>query len=150
MAGFSNLYENLILDHLFGLGPPLEQFTKWVGLCTADPGEAGGGGDCDEVLEVIDSNPSGYARVETADHGDAESDWEVPGAEIPGRVMNVKTITFPEALENWGVVSHFILINTADWSTGGVLFFGPLYESREIIAGSVPRFDPGALVITVD
>ena len=57
MGGFSDYWENKILDHIFGKGsytPP----TIYVGLSTADPTDDGSG--------LAEPSGNGYARKQTS------------------------------------------------------------------------------------
>jgi hypothetical protein len=61
MGGFSDYWENKILDHIFGKGnytPP----TIYVGLSTTDPTDDGSG--------LTEPSGNGYTRVQTF-----ASDW---------------------------------------------------------------------------
>lgn len=142
----SDIYEDLVLDHLFGktaLGQP----TLYVGLCLADPGENCTGVSCDEV-DVL-THPS-YARA-LAD----ESFWYDPPHY--GEICNKKAITFPEAEEEWGLITHFVILTASAFPYGDVVVYGRLEDPNTgtptpklVVVGSTPRFDIVALRVHLD
>jgi len=131
MVGFSDYWENEILDHLFDKGvytPP----TIYVALSTADPGDGGAG-----ISEPVGGS---YARVETSN-----ADWTDASG---GAVSNADTIEFAQATSTWGTISHFALCDTA---TGGhLLACGPLANAKTVTAGDTVRFPAGDLAVTLD
>jgi hypothetical protein len=131
MGGFSDYWENKILDHIFGKGsytPP----TIYVGLSTADPTDSGSG--------LAEPSGNGYARVQTS-----ASDWK---AASNGSLDNAGNITFNQATGNWGTITHFVLF---DATTGGnMLAYGTLSQSKLISASDTARFEAGDLNISLD
>ena len=92
MGGFSDYWENKILDHIFGKGshtPP----TIYVGLSTADPTDDGSG--------LAEPSGNGYARVQTS-----ASNWNTASN---GSLDNAGDITFAQATGSWGMITHFAL-----------------------------------------
>jgi len=131
MGGFSNYWENKILDHIFGKGsytPP----NIHVALSTADPLDDGSG--------VSEPSGNGYARVETS-----ASDWS---ASSGGSVCNANNITFPTASGSWGTITHFALFDSA--TGGNMLAFGALNQPKAIGGSDTGKFDAGALEIGLD
>jgi hypothetical protein len=131
MGGFSDYWENKILDHIFGKGsytPP----TIYVGLLTADPTDDGSGLD--------EPSGSGYARIQTS-----ASDWN---AASNGSLDNTGNITFAQASGNWGTITHFALFDTA--TAGNMLAHGELSQSKSISESDTARFEAGDLVISLD
>jgi hypothetical protein len=131
MGGFSQYWENEVLDHLFDKGiymPP----TVYVALSAADPGEDGSG-----VAE-----PAGGFYMRVCIGG---ADWS---AACDGAIVNVDTIEFGQATAPWGTITHFALY---DAEVGGhLLACGPLTTPAIVAAGDVVRFSPGDLCVTLD
>ena len=131
MGGFSDYWENKILDHIFGKSsytPP----TIYVGLSTADPTDTGSG--------LAEPNGNGYARVQTS-----ASDWN---AASNGSLDNTSNITFAQATGNWGTITHFALFDAV--TTGNMLAHGELSQSKTISESDTARFEAGDLDISLD
>ncbi len=130
MGGFSDYWENKILDHIFGKGsytPP----TIYVGLSTADPTDDGSG--------LAEPSGNGYARTQTS-----ASDWN---AASNGSLDNVSDITFAQATGSWGTITHFALFNAA--TAGNMLAHGVLSQSKTIGNSDTARFQAGDLDISL-
>lgn len=131
MGGFSDYWENKILDHIFGKGsytPP----TIYVGLSTADPTEDGSG--------LAEPSGNGYAREQTS-----ASDWN---AASNGSLDNAGNITFAQASGNWGTITHFALFDAT--TAGNMLAYGVLSQSKSISESDTARFQAGDLRISLD
>ena len=131
MSGFSDYWENKILDHIFGKGsytPP----TIYVGLSTADPADDGSG--------LAEPSGNAYARVQTS-----VSDWN---AAVNGSLDNTGNITFAQATGNWGTITHFALFDAA--TAGNMLAYGALSQSKSISESDTARFKAGDLDISLD
>jgi len=131
MGGFSDYWENKILDHIFGNGsytPP----TIYVGLSTADPIDSGSG--------LAEPSGNGYARVQTS-----ASDWNTASN---GSLNNVGNITFAQATGNWGTITHFAMFDAA--MAGNMLAHGALSQSKSIGESDTARFEAGDLNISLD
>lgn len=137
MAGsFSDYAEAAILEHLVGKAA-FTMPTVAMGLCTADPTDAGTGASCNEV-----TNENAYARVASAGL------WEAavsPG----GTIQNGSDITFPEATGSWGVVTHFALFDSGTHGAGNMLAHGDLAASKTIGDGDTPKFAAGDIDISL-
>ncbi len=131
MGSFSDYWENTVLDHLFGQGNYLPP-TIFVGLSTANPGEDGSG-----LNEPTGNN---YARVQTA-----AVDWS-PAAN--GALANADGIDFNQATGSWGTLTHFALFDAA--AAGHLVAYGAIVLPKAIGSGDTARFEPGALIVTVD
>jgi len=111
---------------------PYSATALWIGLWIGNPGETGSGG-----AEV---SGSGYVRV------DAYGKWGIP---VLSTIVNDTVILFPEALNNWGSVTHFSLHTLQ--SGGFMLAHGPLQGAPiNITVGSIPRFAASSMAITLD
>jgi len=131
MSGFSDYWENEILDHLFSKGAYAAP-AIYVALSTSDPGDDGSGA----------AEPAGgsYTRIETCG-----ADWTDAGG---GCIDNADAIQFPQATDSWGTITHFALY---DGLTGGhLLACGALASSLPVAAGDLVRFAPGELNVTLD
>lgn len=130
MGGFTDYWENEILDHIFGNGsyaPP----TIYVGLSTADP--------LDDSSGLAEPAGNGYARVQTS-----ASDWNAASG---GSVANVNDIAFAQATGSWGTITHFALFDAADG--GNMLAHGALNQPRAIDDSEVAIFQVGDLDISL-
>lgn len=131
MGGFSDYWENKILDHVFGRGsyvPP----TIYVALSTADP--------MDDASGLAEPSGNGYARVETS-----ASDWSPASS---GALNNTGEIMFGTAVGSWGTITHFALFDTA--VGGNMLAHGALNQPKAIGISNTARFEAGDLSISLD
>ena len=131
MSGFSDYWENEILDHIFdkdGLTPP----TMFVGLSTADPIDDGTG--------LAEPSGNNYTRVQTS-----ASDWNPASG---GALSNLVEIVFAMATSNWGTMTHFALFDAA--TGGNMLAFGSLDESKTVGSGDIAKFAAGDLEVKLD
>jgi hypothetical protein len=131
MGGFSDYWENKILDHIFGKGsytPP----TIYVGLSTADPTDDGSG--------LAEPSGNAYARVQTS-----ASDWNTASN---GSLENASDIIFDQATGSWGTITHFALFDAA--TAGNLLAHGALSQSKAIGETDTARFEAGDLDINLD
>ncbi len=131
MGSFSDYWENTILNHLFGQSsytPP----TIFVGVSTSNPGEDGSG--------LNEPGGGNYARVPTT-----ASDWS-PAAS--GALANAECVDFNQATGSWGTLTHFALFDAA--SAGHLIAYGNLVIPKAIGSGDTVRFEPGALIVTLD
>lgn len=130
MGGFSDYWENKILDHIFGKGsytPP----TIYVGLSTADPTDDGSG--------LAEPSGNGYARTQTS-----ASDWN---AASNGSLDNASDITFAQSTGSWGTITHFALFDAA--MAGNMLAHGVLSQSKTIGNSDTAKFQAGDLDISL-
>jgi len=131
MGGFSDYWENRILDHIFGKSsytPP----AIYVGLSTADPTDDGSG--------LAEPSGNAYARAQTS-----TSDWN---AASNGSLDNAGNITFDQATGSWGTITHFALFDAA--TAGNMLAHGALSQSKAIGNSDTARFETGDLDISLD
>ena len=131
MGGFSDYWENKILDHIFGKGsytPP----TIYVGLSTADPTDDGSG--------LAEPSGNAYTRVQTS-----ASDWNAASS---SSLDNVGDITFAQATGNWGTITHFALFDAA--TAGNMLAHGTLSQPKAVGESDTARFEAGDLDICLD
>jgi len=138
-GGFSDFSEDSVLEHIFS-GPPWTPGAPRVGLCTADPTDAGTGDFCFEVSDV-DTN---YARVLTD-----PSDWEL-SVTTPGIVYNKSAIEFNIPTGDWGLLKYFAIFDSSIYGQGNMLIYGPLIPEVTIVVGSIPRFGVNTILIQLE
>lgn len=130
---FTNTLEALFLHALAaGIDPFIK--TLYVGLWDGSPGEDGTGG-----TEV---SGAGYVRVDTFGL------WTIPLGD-PLTISNDTELVFAEATANWGTVTHFGLHEYVS-GVSGLLAYGLLWSSKDIVKGSIPRFPIGSLEVALD
>jgi hypothetical protein len=131
MAGFSDYWENEILDHLFDKGWYAPPAAIYLALSTADPGDMG--------LGAAEPPAGSYTRVETS-----KAHWAGASG---GAVCNANAIEFAQATSAWGTITHFALYDAA--LGGNLLACGLLTEPATVAAGDTLRFEPGDLTVTL-
>jgi hypothetical protein len=128
MGGFSNYWENEVMNHTMGKSS-IKSPSVYIGLSASDPNDDGSG------LNEPDSNS--YSRVRTY-----AEDWD---AAFNGCIENVNDISFPLAVENWGLITHFALFDAA--TGGNMIVWGTLSPSKNISSGEIPKFTAGDLIM---
>lgn len=128
MAELSNYLENKLLDHVLRSTNFTSPTTVYVGLYTSDPGDDNSGTEC---------TGGAYARqilsVTTA---------------ADGIVTSSADVTFPQATNSWGTISHIGLLDAV--TSGNLLMHTPLTTSRTIEAGDVIKIATGSLTASLD
>lgn len=128
MAELSNYLENKLLDHVLRSTSYTSPTTVYVGLYTSDPGDDDTGTEC---------TGGAYARqilsVTTA---------------TDGIVTSSADVTFPQATDSWGTISHIGLLDAI--TSGNLLMHTPLTTSRTIEAGDVIKIATGSLTASLD
>ena len=109
-------------------------------LDTATPTEAGA-----NFNEPPTSD--GYARIALTLPGD----FTVATDDDPSLIENVAALTFPAAINNnWGVITHVGLFDSAIGGTSNLLYILPLTVNRTINVGETLSFAAGELELTAD
>lgn len=149
MANMSDYLENKIIDHLFRTTTFSQPSVVAVALCTAAPTDASTGATITEV-----ANAGSYAR-QTANP--LNTTWNATqggtsGASsgTGGTTSNASAIAFPTATADWGVVSHIVIVDSATWGAGNVLFWGALTQSKTVSNGDTFQFNAAALSVQID
>ena len=124
---FTNFLETEILDHVFAGAAYKAPSTKYIGLFTAAPGEAGGG------TEV---SGNAYARQAMA--------FTTSGA----TTSNNAAVEFPTATGSWGTITHVGIYDAA--TSGNLMVYATLTASKAIASGDVFRVPSGDLDITLN
>lgn len=109
----------------------------YVSLHTADPGEAGN-------QSTSEAAYTGYVRVAVAR---TAAGWTVTGSQA----VTAAVVQFAAATGGTSTVTH-VGIGTAASGAGKLLYRLALANpaSLAVSAGIAPKFDPGAITITVD
>ena len=129
MAGFSDYYENTIINHLLrnqAFTPPA---TIYVALFTTAPADDGTGS--------VEVSGGAYARQTVT-----------LSAAALGATSNSADITYPTATANWGTVVAAGLFDAL--TVGNLLAWANLAASKVVNSGDVFKFLTGDLDFTVD
>jgi hypothetical protein len=136
---FTDQIEKDILDFLLG---DFTNFatpeTVFIMLSTTTPGEVSGSLNFTEP-----STENGYAAVEVDNDN---TTWEY----VDGVIKNKIAIEFPEATGAWGTITHFGVEGNVGSSGKIMIGTGALSASKTVEAGDKPRFNAGALTISLD
>jgi len=130
MAGSKSDYlETALLNHVLRATALASPSTVYVGLYTTAPTDAGGG---------VEVSGNGYARKAIA--------FSAPAG---GSTSNSSTVTFPAAVPaGWGTVVAFGVFDSL--SSGNLLYWATLTDSRTVAIGEQPYFPAASLVISDD
>ena len=119
-----------------GLLPSATAGVFWVSLHTgAGPGEAGG----------QDTNEAAYDTYGRVSVARSAAEWTITN-EVAD---NDNEIGFAQAGDGPETEAHFGL-GSAETTAGNLFIYGALTASLVVNAGITPRFDPGALDVTLD
>jgi len=131
MGSFSDYLEDELLDHVFGKGSYAAP-SIYVAFSTKDP--------LDDGSALAEPSGGGYSRVATV--GD---DWN---AAAGGIIDNAGEITFNEATDDWGTITHFALMDAE--SGGNLLVHGILGASVSIGSGDTARLEASDLSVSLN
>lgn len=149
MANMSNYLENKLVDHLFRGTAYTAPATIAIALCTAAPDDTSTGATITEV-----PNSGSYARQtlnpSTTNWRDTAGGTAATSSGTTGTTANNATITFPTATGNWGTVTHVVIVDSATWGAGNVLFWAALSASQAINTGGTFSFSAGNLSVQLD
>lgn len=136
MAGFSTTFECFILNYLFRSAGNTHEAPSnmYIALGSSSDGE-------DQFTEIDSSVASSYARVEVLCDG---SGW----TQDENIITNANNIDFPQAAENWGLITHFALFDAA--TEGNMISIGTLSGNRNILPGDLFRFPAGNISFTLN
>lgn len=147
----SNAFETSLITLLFqnanianigdaaGLRGAVTVGSLYVGLHTADPGEAG-------TQATSEATYTGYARVAVAR---TSGGWTITSPAGVGTVANAAAVTFPACTGGSNVLTFFSIGTAASGATD-LLLSGALTASLTVSNGITPSFAIGALTTTVD
>jgi len=120
--------ENKIIDHCLGTTTWTKPTAVYLGLFTADPGEASGG------TEVSGGS---YARQAVAFNAAAS-----------GATDNTAEIAFPVATAAWGTITHVVIFDAV--TAGNRIWHGPLAAEKIIGIDDQFKMAAGALDVSID
>jgi hypothetical protein len=134
---FQNTAAALIGD-ASGLQPSATAGSLYIGLHTADPGEAG-----DQTTS--EATYTSYARIAVVR---SAGGWTVSGT-APTQVANAALVTFAQCTGGSNTITHFS-VGTALSGAGKLLYSGALTASLAVSNLITPQFSIGTLVVTED
>lgn len=132
MAGFTDATEQDLLDHFVD---SYIAATKYIGLSTSVPTEAGG--------SFTEPTEASYDRVSTTG-----ADWSAATGTSPASKSNSAVKTFPTAAEDWGAgvnMTHFGIFDAT--SAGNLLAWGVLGTPKPVLTDDTASFGAGSLVL---
>ena len=133
MSSLSDFAENACMIKLVrqasGAYTPVSQL--YVTFCSANPGDAATGANCNEM-----PNSYSYARAAIAF-----------GAATSRRVTQSGTVTFAQITGSLGTATHYAIVDSATWGTGNVLAYAPLLESKTLASGNTPTIAAGEIYV---
>lgn len=136
----SNYLENAILEHIFEGNAFPQPDEIWVGLSRQDPGEDGAGLD--------EPDGKGYLRVRPADSGGR---WDIGTSNDVTTVKNKGSVTFPEATDDWGEITHIAIFDEGtDGQDGELLLSFEITHAQEVDSGNVLAIQAGDLEVRLD
>ncbi len=116
-------YANTMLTNLFS--------SAYIGLSTTTPNVDGTG--------YTEPSGGGYARVAASTGSFNATD---------GAVTNRNYLYFPEAVADWGTITH-ICVFDGTGTSARLRYFGALTEAKAVSIHSVPLFRPSSINISV-
>lgn len=133
MGGFSNEFENLILDHIFKNTAYGQPTNLYVALSTATLTDTCTGGTL-----AGEQSGAGYVRKQC-------NTWDVAAG---GATENTSGIVWAQATADYdGKIISFAICDHL--TTGNVIAWGTLTTSKTVSNGDTPRFATGDLDITL-
>jgi hypothetical protein len=129
MDAKTNYLEDAILNAVLRNISFTSPATVYVGLFTADPGEAG------SLANEVSGGS--YARVAVTF-----------GAPASGTCANTGILTFPTATVSWGIVTHAAILDVATLLSGNILYKGALAASKTVDIGDTVSYAIGALTVS--
>lgn len=128
MSALTDYSENLVLDWLMNTNSVTRPTAWYVGLFTAEPGEAGGG------TEV---STGSYARQAVTF-----------GSSSGGQVQNTNTVTFTASGAAYGTVGFVALFDAV--SGGNMLWYGSLLSAVVLDDRDSLVFSTGEITLSMD
>lgn len=146
MAGkMTNYMENRLIDFVFRGQSYNLPSDLYVALYSTTTTESGDG---------TEISGGGYARVAVARSLGVWAGTQGPGTTEPsngasGRTSNNSPISFPSPTADWGVVTHFAILDAA--MGGNMLYYGQMAIPKTVNAGdSAPTFLVSDLAYQID
>lgn len=137
MSDFTDYMEGIIQDWMSqGVDAPTAPATIYVGLHTADPGEAPDGSNEVAAGDYSRVGVTAGTGFNTGTSGDAST------------FSNANLISFSQATSDWGVVSHVSLWDSA--TAGNAIAAYALNNSKSINTNDTAEFEAGDLSFQID
>lgn len=137
---FANYLEHKVLDYVFGASSFTPSGTLWVGLSTTTPTEAG--------ANFTEPGATGaYARVSVVND---KNNWSTASqVSTSGQVYNKTAISFAQATQGWGTVTHLGIFD-ASGTGANMLLVNQLTVQKTVDSGDTLTVPSGAIVINID
>lgn len=139
MGKLSNYAENKVLDHVLKVANYARPANLYLGLCTADPTDAGTGATIAEPIDAPSSDAS-YVRK-------ACDTWTTAASRA---ISNSVLITFNNAETNWSPITHFAVVDAAGTSVGNMIAYGLVTPNKTFYIGNTPNVAIGDLDVSFD
>ena len=148
MAGKSDVLEYALLRFVFNavatdftLGATAGSTSLWLGLFTADPGEAGS--------TTVEGGYTDYTRVKTDRSSASSTGWSVTSgtsAALPV-ASPVTTLSFPQnSATSTGTFTHAAVYTSSDVGTSGMLYFGAITPNVNFSQNVTPQLTSGSSI----
>lgn len=135
MAGFTDIAEQKILDHVFTDAAWVPPSTWYIGLSSTVIADDGTG--------ATEPSGGGYARVATT-----AADWSAASGTTPASKTNTAALSFPIATLDWLAAANITDFGFYDASTAGTIYMiGKLTIPRPVLNGDTATFAAGLLVV---
>jgi hypothetical protein len=147
MSGWSDAWENMIVDAVFRGQTFTAPAAIYVGLLTAAPSDSGGGTE-------VSTSGTNYARQSIGKTLAAWAGTQGAGTTTASTgtsavTSNNNAITFGAPSASWGTVTHFALYDAV--TSGTLIGWAALTTSKTINNGdAAPSFAAGSLTFAVD
>lgn len=137
MAGASNAYENLILDHVTGkTSLTAGTHATYMGLTTATIG------DTDTLSTITEAAYTGYARVAVSG-----ATWNAASG---GSATNASAIQFGDCSGGTSTVVGWFLTGAASGTAGTISLYGAVTSTVISTTQTPPKFSAGAITLSAD
>jgi hypothetical protein len=132
MGDIATYLANELLDHV--LGEAGETWTapsnRFLCLCKSAP----------SASALNEPSGGSYARV-------ACDDWNTASARA---TSNSATLSYAQATADWGVITHFAIVDASTIGSGNHLAYGELTAAKTVTSGTTVSVVPGDLDISLD
>ena len=133
MGSFSDYAEVEVLDHVFKTGEYTVPTNLYIALLKSTPDDADTGSTLPGEFSGGD-----YVRKQ-------HNSWDAAAA---GATENTGAITFAQAKADWGVATHFAVVDKT--TLGNVIGWGALNTTKNVQSGDTAEFADGALDVTLN
>jgi len=146
MSGMSNYLEGKIVDHIFRGTSFTMPSNLYIALMTTNAGDTDTGTSISNGTGTgveVSSSSTGYARQAIVP---LTANWTAASAS--GITSNVASLTFPQAISNWGTI---VGIAICDQLVGGnMLFYGALAANKVVNTGDTFQFTANQVQVQID